>query len=228
MAGSAGLAGLIAFLAIDQNRASGHILPKAVRTPGSTARNSLLMVFALSASTISFSIFGPVLLRILHHLSAIETGYVIALESIGWSLAAIMLAGVPEHRETLVIRTGTSAVFIGLLGFAVTMVSGPVWLICVFAVLQGAGFGMFWSFIIRRLVESVNEEDRSIAAASIPLVQRIAYALGAAAAGLVANSAGFSGGLSAQTSKLVAVWVFAAFIPLATIGVFAGFKASSK
>jgi MFS family permease len=228
MAGSAGLAGLIAFLAIDQNRTSGHILPKAVRTPGSTARNSLLMVFALSASTISFSIFGPVLLRILHHLSAIETGYVIALESIGWSLAAIMLAGVPEHRETLVIRTGTSAVFIGLLGFAVTMVSGPVWLICVFAVLQGAGFGMFWSFIIRRLVESVNEEDRSIAAASIPLVQRIAYALGAAAAGLVANSAGFSGGLSAQTSKLVAVWVFAAFIPLATIGVFAGFKASSK
>lgn len=228
VAGCAGLAGVCAFLAIDQNRASGHILPSAIRTRGSTARNSLLMVFCLAASTISFSVFGPVLLRVLHHLSALETGYVIALESIGWSVAAIALANQPGHREKLIIRTGASLVLIGLVGFAITMVSGPVWLVCMFAILQGAGFGMFWSFIIRRLVESVDENERSIAAASIPLVQRIAYALGAAVAGLVANSAGFSGGLSAQTSQLVAIWVFVAFIPLATIGVFAGFKMSSK
>jgi MFS family permease len=228
VAGCAGLAGVCAFLAIDQNRASGHILPSAIRTRGSTAHNSLLMVFCLAASTISFSVFGPVLLRVLHHLSALETGYVIALESMGWSVAAIALANQPEHREKLIIRIGASLVLIGLIGFAFTMVSGPVWLVCMFAILQGAGFGMFWSFIIRRLVESVDENERSIAAASIPLVQRIAYALGAAVAGLVANSAGFSGGLSAQTSQLVAIWVFVAFIPLATIGVFAGFKMSSK
>jgi MFS family permease len=228
VAGCAGLAGVCAFLAIDQNRAAGHILPSAIRTRDSTARNSLLMVFCLAASTISFSVFGPVLLRVLHQLSALETGYVIALESIGWSVAAIALANQPGHREKLIIRTGASLVLIGLIGFAVTMVSGPVWLVCIFAVLQGAGFGMFWSFIIRRLVESVYESERSIAAASVPLVQRIAYALGAAAAGLVANSAGFSIGLSAQTSQFVAIWVFVAFIPLATIGVFAGFKMSAK
>lgn len=227
-AGCADLAGLCAFLAIDQNRACGHILPSAIRVRGSTARNSLVMVFCLAAATISFSIFGPILLRVLHHLSALETGYVIALESIGWSVAAIALANQPEHREKLIIRTGASLVAVGLIGFAVTMVSGPVWLVCLFAVLQGAGFGMFWSFIIRRLVESVDENERSIAAASIPLVQRIAYALGAAVAGLVANSAGFSGGLSVQTSQIVATWVFVAFIPLATIGVFAGFKMSVK
>ena len=53
-------------------------------------------------------------------------------------------------------------------------------------------------------------------------------ALGAAVAGLVANSAGFSDGLSTQASQLVAIWVFIAFVPLATIGVFAGFKVSAK
>ncbi len=227
-AGCAGLAGVCAFLALDQNRRTGHILPAAIRARGSTARNSLAMVFCLAASTVSFSVFGPVLLRVLHQLSAIETGYVIALESIGWSVAAIALANQPEHRERLIIRTGAGLVFAGLVGFALTMVSGPVWLVCMFAVLQGAGFGMFWSFIIRRLVESVTADERSIAAASIPLVQRIAYALGAAVAGLVANSAGFSGGLSEQAARLVAVWVFVAFIPVATIGVFAGFKLSSK
>ncbi|WP_337660033.1 MFS transporter [Anderseniella sp. Alg231-50] len=228
VAGCAGLAGVFAFLAIDQNRAAGHILPSAIRTRGSTARNSLVMVFCLAASTVSFAVFGPVLLRVLHQLSALETGYVIALESIGWSVAAIALANQPEHREKLIIRTGASLVLIALTGFAVTMVSGPVWLICMFAVLMGAGFGMFWSFIIRRLVEAVDEDERSIAAASIPLVQRIAYALGAAVAGLVANSAGFSGGLSAQTSQIVAIWVFVAFIPVAIIGVFAGFKMSAR
>lgn len=228
VAGTAGLGGVCAFLMIDQNRTSNQILPPAVRTRNSVARSSLLMVFALSASTISFSIFGPVLLRVLHHLSAIETGYVIALESIGWSVSAIAFASQPEHREKLIIRIGASLVFIGLAGFAATMVSGSVWLICGFAVLQGAGFGMFWSFVIRRLVESVAEEDRAIAAASVPLVQRIAYALGAAVAGLVANAAGFSGGLSQHTSQFVGFWVFVAFIPLATIGVFAGFKMTAK
>lgn len=227
-AGCAGLVGVCAFLVIDQRRMAGHILPSAIRHRGSTARNALAMVFCLAASTVSFSIFGPVLLRVLHQLSAIETGYVIALESIGWSVAAIALANQPEHRERLIIRAGASLVLAGLIGFAATMLSGPVWLVCVFAVLQGAGFGMFWSFIIRRLVESVGESERSIAAASIPLVQRIAYALGAAVAGLVANSAGFSGGLSQETSQTVAVWIFVAFVPVATIGVFAGFKMSSK
>lgn len=226
--GCAGLAGVCTFLTMDQNRDTGHILPSAIRTRGSTARNSLVMVFCLAASTVSFSIFGPVLLRVLHQLSAIETGYVIALESIGWSVAAIALANQPERRERLIIRTGAGLVFAGLAGFALTMVSGPVWLVCIFAVLQGAGFGMFWSFVIRRLVEAVDDNERSIAAASIPLVQRIAYALGAAAAGLVANSAGFSGGLSEQAARSVAVWVFVAFIPVATIGVFAGVKLSSK
>ena len=138
------------------------------------------------------------------------------------------MAGQPEHREKLIIRAGAGLVFIGLLGFTATVLSGPVWAICVFAVLQGAGFGMYWSFLIRRLVESVGEADRAIAAASIPLVQRIAYALGAAAAGLVANTAGFSDGLSREASEVVAIWVFAAFIPLATIGVFAGFKVTAK
>ncbi len=228
VAGCAGLAGVCAFLALDQNRTTGHILPSAIRTRGSTARNSLVMVFCLAASTVSFAIFGPVLLRVLHQLSALQTGYVIALESIGWSVAAIALANQPAHRERLIIRTGASLVLIALTGFAMTMVSGPVWLICMLAILLGAGFGMFWSFIIRRLVEAVDEDERSIAAASIPLVQRIAYALGAAIAGLVANSAGFSGGLSAQTSQFVAIWVFVAFIPLAIIGVFAGFKMSVK
>ena len=226
--GVAGIAGICMFLFFDQNRASGHILPAAISKHGSITRNTLLMTFALSASTISFSVFGPVLLRMLHQLTALETGYVIALESIGWSVASICVANQPEHRERVIIRVGASMVFIGLLGFAATMVSGPVWIICVFAILQGAGFGMFWSFLIRRLVESVDDDDRAIAAASIPLVQRIAYALGAAVAGLVANSAGFSDGLSAHTSQIVATWVFTAFIPLAAIGVYAGFKVSVK
>lgn len=227
-AGIAGIAGMCAFVALDQNRTSGHILPPAISRRGSIPRNALVMTFALAASTVSFSVFGPILLRILHQLTALETGYVIALESIGWSAAAIGLAGQPGHREQIIIRTGACLVFIGLAGFAASMVSGPVWLICAFAILQGAGFGMFWSFLIRRLVESVDESDRAIAAASLPLVQRIAYALGAAAAGLVANSAGFSDGLSQEASQVVAIWVFVAFIPLATIGVFAGFKVSAK
>lgn len=49
-------------------------------------------------------------------------------------------------------------------------------------------------------------------------MQRIGYAVGAALAGIVANAAGFSDGLTGETARNVAQWLFIAFIPFGLVG----------
>ena len=58
--------------------------------------------------------------------------------------------------------------------------------------------------------------EEAITAASMPTIRSLGVAFGAAAAGLVANSAGLDQGTSKQTIYQVAAWVlgFTAIIPM--------------
>jgi hypothetical protein len=59
-------------------------------------------------------------------------------------------------------------------------------------------------------------------------MQRLGYAVGAAIAGIIANAAGFSKGLSPETAASAASWLFIAFLPLAVVGCFAGWKTAKS
>ena len=50
------------------------------------------------------------------------------------------------------------------------------------ALAQGGGFGIAWTYLVRRSVEGVGEDEKERIAAAIPTVQRYGYALGAALA----------------------------------------------
>jgi hypothetical protein len=52
-----------------------------------------------------------------------------------------------------------------------------------------------------------------LAASAPSAVQRIGYAVGAAAAGIAANLSGLAEGISIAAAKTAAFWVFAGFIP---------------
>jgi MFS family permease len=93
-------------------------------------------------------------------------------------------------------------------------------------VLLGAGFGMCWAFVMRRVVESVPESERERAAASLPTIQLLGYALGAALSGIVANLSGLAADVSRGAIELAAFWVFAASLPLAALGVAAAWRLS--
>jgi hypothetical protein len=93
-------------------------------------------------------------------------------------------------------------------------------------VLLGAGFGMCWAFVLRRVVESVAESERERAASSLPTIQLLGYALGAALSGIVANLSGLAADGSRGVVEGAAFWVFAAFLPLAGLGVAAAWRLS--
>lgn len=185
-----------------------------------------VMVLALSIATVSFTVYGPLLMEMLFGVTPLVAGFMTAVESVSWTIAAIVFAGAGARQEPALIRGRGVAITIGIAGLAWTMPQGPVVALVPWVVLLGAGFGMCWAFVMRRVVESVAESERERAASSLPTIQLLGYALGAALSGIVANLSGLAADGSRGVVEVAAFWVFAAFLPLAALGVAAAWRLS--
>jgi MFS family permease len=220
---AAGLAALAAAIALERD-APDRLFPRTPLAFGTVWGPGFVMVLSLAAATVSFTVYGPLLLARLFGVAPLLAGLLVATESISWTLAAIATAGATPAREPALIRGGALAVAAGVVGLAWTMPRGPVWALVPWTVLQGAGFGMCWAFLLRRIVAAVPEDDRERASAAVPTMQMIGYAVGAAASGMVANALGLVDGAAREVVQVVAFWVFAAFLPLAALGVAAAWR----
>jgi MFS family permease len=178
-----------------------------------------VLVLSLSAATVSLTVYGPFLMETLFDATPLVAGFMIAIESVSWTIAAIAFAGAAPRLEPILIRSGAVAITAGIAGFAVVMPDGPVAALVPWAVLQGAGFGMCWAFVMRRIVESVPPAERERAASAMPTLQILGYAVGAAVSGIVANALGLATEPTLPEVARAAFWIFAAFLPLAALGV---------
>lgn len=172
------------------------------------------MVFALSAGTTGFWAYGPLILKILFGTQPLVSGYILAGEAIAWSLATVAVSKIPVDSDRWVIRVGATLVALGACGFALAVPAGTLVGVILCALLQGLGFGLCWPSIVHRLARHCAADEQALAVTSPETVQRIGYAVGAAAAGIAANLSGLAAGISISAVKTASFWVFAAFVPL--------------
>ncbi len=189
---ASGLALIGLFAAHDQKAGASRLLPLGAANPATPAGAALLMVLALSASTIAFMVYAPVFLAALHGMSAVQTGLILTLESVGWTIAAMLVAGLPLRFEKAAILGGyaLSILSIAVLAFAVP--SGAKWLLALCAAGLGGGFGIAWTSVFRRAAAQAAEGDSERVTSAISTIQRLGYALGAAYSGIIVNQTGFA------------------------------------
>ncbi|MEZ5810397.1 MAG: MFS transporter [Rhizobiaceae bacterium] len=220
----AGLLCLAVFLAIDARRGANRLLPHPVISFRDPVGAGLTMVFFLSSATIAVVIYGPLLLTALHGISALTAGYVVACSSIGWTITAIAVSGMPERHDPLIIGCGVTMLVASIPGFVWSVPAGPVWLVAVFAFMEGGGFGLAWTFILRRMTTLAADGENARVSGAIPTVQRIGYAVGAAYIGIVTNAAGFAEARGAAETAHVARVLFLSCLPLALVGLAAAVR----
>lgn len=216
-----GLICLALFLRLDGRAADDRLLPLHpfdLRRPTGAA---LVMILSLSLATIAITAFGPLLMTAIHDTSALTAGYIIASSSIGWSIMAVLVSGSPERLDSLMIALGMVVVALSILGFLYAVPNGPVWLIAVFSAMEGAGFGIAWTFILRRTTALADPSEVQRISGAIPTVQRLGYALGAAYIGIVANASGFLAMQTPGAAADVSRWIFIACLPFAALGLVA-------
>ncbi|SLN29787.1 putative multidrug-efflux transporter/MT1670 [Roseovarius albus] len=219
-----GIGMFLLMLLQDRKRPNTRLFPSRPFATSTPVGAGLTLVLSASFASVSFIVYGPILLETLHGLSPLAAGYIVAFESVCWGLAAVIVASFKSVDDAWLIRTGTVILSISLIGFALLMASGPVWAILACAGVQGAGFGIMWAFVYRRITDHADPTEADTAASAIPTIQQIGFACGAAASGLVANALGFGEDVGLATAHSAAFWVFFAFVPFTVIAAIAGWR----
>jgi MFS family permease len=215
---AAGAACLAVFVQLDRRAGTGRLLPARAFDPATVPGSALAMILLYAAGTIALTAYGPVLAVMIHGVSALVAGALVACSAVGWTLAAVLVSGAAPRHDPGFIAGGFSLVLISVLLLAWSMPVGPVWLIALSAVLEGGGFGMAWSFVLRRATAGAPAGEIARISGAVPTVQRLGYALGAGYLGLVANAAGFATAETAGQAAHAARWIFLACLPLALLG----------
>jgi MFS family permease len=221
-------AGLAISPLLDARRPNSCLFPSRPFDWKSPVGTGMTMIAAFSVATCSFGLYAPLILTRLHDVPLLTSGYIIASESISWSVLSILVANTPPHRERHIVTIGAFMITGGVVGFAYAVPAGSLPLILLCAILQGGGFGMAWPFVTRMIVDASRATEKTIASSAVPTMQRMGYAVGAAIAGIIANAGGFAHGLTAETAQGAASWLFVAFLPLAAVGCLAGWKTARR
>ncbi|MGB3316001.1 MAG: hypothetical protein WBB85_16490, partial [Albidovulum sp.] len=214
---AAGLAALALFLRLDGKSAGDRLLPCRAFDPRDPVGAALVMVLAVSIATMGLTTYGPLLMALIHATPPLIAGYVVAAVSIAWTVGAVLSSGLPERHDPKIIAAGLCLIFLSVVGLLYAVPHGPVALIAVFAACEGLGFGLSWTFVLRRGMRLVRAEDADRLSAGLPTISRLGYAFGASAVGIFANAAGFSAEAGPDAAADVARVIFAGSLPFAAI-----------
>ena len=213
-----GIACLLLFLHADNKATENRLLPYRAFDVRQQSGAALLMILSLTMATIAITALGPLLMTTIHDASALSVGYIVACSSIGWTVMAVGVSGFPEKFDRLMIALGIGVVVSSVVGFLYAVPNGPLWLIAVFAAMEGGGFGVAWAFILRRATALLDPVEQRRFSGAVPTVQRLGYALGAAYIGIIANAAGLAFMSTPSDGIRVAEFVFLSCLPLAVVG----------
>jgi MFS family permease len=222
--GAAGLAFLWAAVQLDA-RSAARLFPREAGALATPVGAGFAAIFTSTAASMGLSIYGPAVLQTLRGLSPLAAGYVVGAEALGWTIMALLVANAQDPWPDRCVRLGAVCVAASAAMLIWAMRDGPLWSVIAASTLMGAGFGLSWSFISQRMLTLLSDAERAVGASSLVAVRQTGSAAGAALAGAAANLVGASADVFTRpTAEAVAVWVFAASVPPALLGVWASWR----
>jgi MFS family permease len=211
--------GLLALMVAYDGRARVRLLPRGSGDLRTTPGAGYATQFLMTVAAMGFSVYGPAILQTLWGYSALFAGYVIALEALAWTGAALPVSHLARPWPARMIRLGAVCVALALAICAWAFGHGPLPAVMAGALLLGAGFGLSWAFMSQQIITALPADERAIGSAAITTVRLTGSAAGAAMAAVVANLMGFSDGVTAAEARSLSVWLFVAVLPVAGLGV---------
>ena len=203
-------AGLIVWYAFTRDAKAGNRLfpsqPLSLSAPVGLAYWGHILV---AAAYTAVSIYLPLVLTVLHEMAPLYVGLANGLMSIGWSIAAALVAGLHGSRERKVVIAGPICLMAGSVGLALVAAFGGhfAWvLIC--APMVGVGIGIFHVHMTVRVMGVARPGEESITASSLSTIRSLGMAFGAALAGTVANVAGLQEVATPEAVRAAVTWVY--------------------
>jgi MFS family permease len=213
---------LAAMLRLDR-KAPAPLLPGDAFSPWTPTGVGMWLILLVAVAYSPLQIFIPIFLQSLHGLDPLAAGYGVACASLGWTIAALLAAGAQDVWRARFILIGPLMMAASLVA-AGLLADWHVLLLCLAIFGIGAGIGICWAFVAQRIMSGARTGEEAVAASSVPTMQQMGFALGAALSGLVANAAGFAVELPREAMAHVALVVPVSFALSAAIGCVAALR----
>lgn len=154
---------------------------------GASSTSMIMLVLGVGAGA-----FIPYVLTMAHGAPPILAGYVAALSSLAWSIAALASAGAPVALNRIMLAIAPVMVLVAMLGVAWALATGSIVGTAASWTLFGVSVGMAWPHLASRLIAYAPAAERSFAGGFVTTSQILAGTFGSALAGMAANLAGIA------------------------------------
>ncbi|MEH2529959.1 MFS family permease [Bradyrhizobium sp. AZCC 1588] len=171
-------------------------------------------------------IYVPMFLQQLHGFDPLSAGFAVASASLAWTIASLATAGASVRWPDRLMLTGPATMGLSLMAIGLLVPDATVsaFLLVPAIAMLGAGIGQCWPFVAHRIMDSAKAGNEVVAASSVPTVQQMGFAFGAAIAGLIANASGLSAAIPDEGMARTAFWVPASFAVSAMLAFLTGLR----
>jgi len=207
-----GAVGAIALALRLDARARTRLFPAGMLSPRHAAGQGFWMVFFVAMCTTPGGVYIALLLQAIHGVTPAVAGYFYAAQSLAWTTAALLSARLGATRARGALVVGPAMIASGFAGVWWTLASGPLPAILAAVILLGGGIGACWAHVGAIILGSAREGEGAQTASLIPTTQTFAASLGAALCGIVANTAGLSGGATPAIAAAAGERLFGVFL----------------
>ena len=170
-----------------------------------------LWILALHGMTqTSVTLFLPLLLQVVHHVSPLVINFLSIVISLGWTTGTFTVSGWSGPRERIALVSGPVIATSGLACLTAVALLPGLLLMTLSAFVMGIGIGVYNVHLVARAMDSAATDEHRSTAAALTSVRSIGTAFGAAIAGVVANAAGLGAAIdpAAVGHAVVAVYAF--------------------
>ncbi|MCR9071687.1 MAG: MFS transporter [Alphaproteobacteria bacterium] len=202
-----------------ERRSTNPIFPRDMFRPSTPLGAGACFFFFISMGTVATGVYGPYFLQLLHGVPPLAAGYTVTIQSLSWTTAAIVLSGLAGTKARIAIAAGPIVTAIGCIGTVLFLPQGPLPLAVLSIAVLGFGIGTAWGHVAKRVFDAAGEADRDRVGSTMPTMQSLGMAFGAAAVGVVGDRVGLSGTPETEVIEAAARWTYLALLPAVALGI---------
>ena len=190
-------------------RSTDRLMPPDAFRFHSVVGAGLWMSFLINVAGAGSAVYLVLVVQQIWGFGATMAGALAAVMAVAWSASAITVANV-RQKETrkLLIKAGPALIGSGLVLVLIGLQLDMVAIVVVGQLTIGSGFGTCNGYLNLTMMEAASDAERDRTSALMPTTQSAGNAIGAALAGVAANSAGMASAIAAADMKFAIIPVY--------------------
>jgi MFS family permease len=190
-------------------RSQNRLMPPDAFRPVSVVGTGLWMTLLINVAGAGSAAYLVLVVQQMWGLGPTLAGVIAAVLAVAWSASAITVANV-RQKETrkILIRMGPAMICGGLLLVLAGLQADSIAVVVLGQLTIGCGFGTCNGYLNLTMMEAASDQERDRTSALMPTTQSAGNAIGAALAGVAANSAGLATAISTADIKFAIVPVY--------------------